>query len=1093
MRRMLIMGLFGLLAWAALSCPAHADGPPIFNITVVSPTVGIYEPFIVTCTVGTAATTPHWPYDPTPPSGLPARTGVSVDAIIRSPAGTVITYPLYLHTPYTYTARTYDHLYPTGDPFWTLRFAPTATGTWTLTLRAEDDSGVTTSAPLAFTAVPTTAYPHGFIRVSPTDPRYFSFSDGIPFLGLGHGGVFSREEPVQDADDLTTMAADGVNLLRVWASGSGGFFSASWPAWVSAIGGNDSYYLPRQSLAIDPTWGESDVSLKLTYPEGIPCFFQGTWSGMGTWPVSVLPNRTYRVRARVLVRNVTGPRVGGQPYGFVVKTGGWLSRACADAGAGTPRTPHVTNTGGAWVVVIGTITAQADQYFLDNLFLALENVVTGEAYVDEVWLEEDLGGGRYGPNLLHQPDFDYHLAPIDDQRAALWDRVLEKAAEASVYLKIVLMEKNDWIYDRITPSGAMATTGSNDNFYAAPDTKARWLARALWRYVTARWGYSTAVHSWELLNEGDPYNGHHYEMAQDFARCMHAADPHMVTTSFWASFPMKEFWANSAYLDLDYADLHAYVSTGWKSYPVIPDGAGSPLSYTDARDYDGSGWSVAVDGASHTYSRNLWSSLDIRGEGEWLLTYRLRLEGWSGSCSHGDPDTLSGPRMTWWKDGEEMNVVPPRPDGRNWGCSTPATPTGWVMYDSAHTAEGVVAPLEARIIITDDVPHDITIGVQNWYGDGGMAYVDAVELIAPDGTVLPINGSFDLSSRSEHDAALQYDPYARLYGGGSPAGAGKPLVRGETGLDMPEVHGEEQADLASDVQGVWLHNLTWGQVGPGGMTDLYYWTANIKTHGLDPIYGTFRRFMDGIPLDNGHYRGAGAIASHPDLRAWGQKDTVDGKAHLWVQNRNHTWRNVVDGVAIPGLSGQITIPGMKPGPYKVEWWDTYTGAIVEAEAVEAGSNGLVLALPAPLTDDVAVKVSWMGPALGASTKTVNRFTAGPEDILTYTVSVVNSGVISVTAAVTDEIPANTSYVAGSADVTPDAGDLDDAAGIRWRGELDSGERVTITFAVQVGPGQDPYVVSNVAVIEAGSERIERRALTIVNALEAFLPVILKDR
>jgi uncharacterized repeat protein (TIGR01451 family) len=367
-----------------------------------------------------------------------------------------------------------------------------------------------------------------------------------------------------------------------------------------------------------------------------------------------------------------------------------------------------------------------------------------------------------------------------------------------------------------------------------------------------------------------------------------------------------------------------------------------------------------------------------------------------------------------------------------------------------------------------------------------------VELTAPDGTALPINGGFDLSGRAEHDAALHYASYSRLYGGGSPAGAGKPLLRGETGLDVPSVQ-KEQADLASDVQGVWLHNLTWAQVGPGGMADLYYWTANIETHGLDHIYGTFRRFMDGVPLDNGHYQDAGATVSHPDLRAWGQKDIVDGKAHLWVQNRNHTWRNVVDGVAIPGLSGQITIPGMKPGPYEVEWWDTTAGAIVEAEAVEAGSNGLVLGLPAPLTDDLAVKVSWMGPALGASTKTVNRFTAGPEDVLTYTVSVVNSGAISVTAAVTDEIPANTSYVAGSADVTPDAGDLDDAAGIRWRGEVDSGKRVTITFAVQVGPGQDPYVVSNVAVIEAGSERIERRALTIVNALEAFLPVILKDR
>ena len=37
----------------------------------------------------------------------------------------------------------------------------------------------------------------------------------------------------------------------------------------------------------------------------------------------------------------------------------------------------------------------------------------------------------------------------------------------------------------------------------------------------------------------------------------------MVTTSFWASFPNKEFWSNPPYADVDYADLHAYISTGW--------------------------------------------------------------------------------------------------------------------------------------------------------------------------------------------------------------------------------------------------------------------------------------------------------------------------------------------------------------------------------------------------------------------------------------------------------------------------------------------------------------------------------------------------
>jgi hypothetical protein len=37
------------------------------------------------------------------------------------------------------------------------------------------------------------------------------------------------------------------------------------------------------------------------------------------------------------------------------------------------------------------------------------------------------------------------------------------------------------------------------------------------------------------------------------------------------------------------------------------------------------------------------------------------------------------------------------------------------------------------------------------------------------------------------------------------------------------------------------------------------------------------------------------------------------------------------------------------------------------------------------------------------------------------------------------------------------------------------------------------VVSNVAVIEAGSELIERRALTIVNARQAYLPITLRGQ
>jgi uncharacterized repeat protein (TIGR01451 family) len=1068
----------------------------VINVKANAATVGRFEKFELTFDItGTVTSNLDWPYDPDPPPGLPAGVGITVDGLF-SPDNwtTVYAQPAFLYQPYVYTVHNdRDHLYPTGEPEWKIRFAPPLTGTWRYRIRTADASGTTiypADDDLTFTVVPSDN--SGFLHVSPTDPRYFEFEDGTPFIGVGHGEGFGIDRPIQDAaEKFARFAANRADFFRVWMSGDSIFGSAWWP-WASHHLGYDGY-IPPTSLTSEDVYGNGHVSMKLGANN--PCMFQGF-----TGAIPVLPGRTYRVGVRVKTVGVTGPVQVGEPYGFVIKLGGWLGQECSSAGVGIPVTPHVIDTGGAWRIITGTLATAADQYFLDNLYLSLSNVSSGVAYVDEVWVEERLGQGSYSRNILLKPKVNAHTY-FDPARSWQWDRILDEAAAQGVYLKLVVLEKNEWIFNRITPSGTMTTTASNNNFYAAPDTAVRWLHQAWWRYLTARWGYSTAVHSWELLNEGDPFNGNHYDQAQAFAQYIHEHDPnrHMATTSNWHSLPVREFWGNLAYPDLDYADLHAYISTGWGEYPIWGNAPSSPLEFEDnpAHVRGGSGHSLRIEG-SQTFqgARVSPSRLAIHGAGEWVIRFFMKAEGFIGSCPYSTPDTMAGPSLMWALDGGPFwggrsNVVPPATSGQSFICSAPAGTYGWTSFDSVHDADGGIAPLTARLVITDNLAHSLYVAVHNSYGSGGIAWVDDIEIVAPDGTVLFTNGSVELDSMHE-DAALYTAAYSLLWGGRSPAGARMPLVRGEAGLDHPGGPQQELDDLARDTEGVWLHNLIWGGINPGGMYDLYWWPSNIRNHDLYYHYKPYRDFMDGIPLNNGHYQDAGATVSHPDLRAWGQKDAVHGEAHLWIQSRNHTWRNVVDGVAIPGLSGQITIPGMKPGPYAVEWWDTYTGAIVETEAVEAGSNGLVLALPAPLTDDVAVKVSWMGPALGASTKTVNRFTAGPEDILTYTVSVVNSGAISVTAAVTDEIPANTSYVAGSADVTPDAGDLDDAAGIRWRGGLDSGERVTITFAVQVGPEQDPYVVSNVAVIEAGSERIERRALTIVNGRQVYLPMVLRS-
>lgn len=47
-------------------------------------------------------------------------------------------------------------------------------------------------------------------------------------------------------------------------------------------------------------------------------------------------------------------------------------------------------------------------------------------------------------------------------------------------------------------------------------TKIRWLLEAWWRYLQARWGYSPAIYSWELLNEGVPDSTLHYILTDEY-------------------------------------------------------------------------------------------------------------------------------------------------------------------------------------------------------------------------------------------------------------------------------------------------------------------------------------------------------------------------------------------------------------------------------------------------------------------------------------------------------------------------------------------------------------------------------------------------
>jgi hypothetical protein len=927
------------------------SGPTMGDVKVLTAGVARYEKFEVQFEVDTQATNLDLPFDPNPPPGLQAVAGISVDAEF-SPDNwtTVIRQPAFHYQPYTHTViGDQDHFTPSGSPSWMVRFAPQQAGTWQFRLVAQDASGTTvypSDRALAFTVGPESSNPykrHGFLRVSATDPRYFEFQDGTPFIGVGFNGGF---DSASDAEQKARRYEQyKMNFVRVWLSGAG-INGSQWTAWASHHLPSDGY-LPGVLFDTQNTYGGADVAMKLD--DSNPCFFGGFRQG----GIPVEPNVTYRVEARVKLDGVAGPASAGD-YGFVVKLGDWLDTGCAKAGAGTPLTrPVVGSTG--WVTVSGTYKTRSDQHWLGRLYLARQNATAGKVYVDEVhlWRVDD----PWRTDLIYAPYANSHLH-FDPLSAAKWDTYIDAAEQHGLYLKLVVDEKNEWIRNHVGPDGKMTATGSNDNFYAAPGTKVRWLQQAWWRYLIARWGYSTAVHSFEYVNEGDPYNGHHYEAANAMARYFHGHDPsrHMVTTSLWASFPNIEFWSNPSYSDMDYADLHAYISTGWGLDASFLD-----KSHVETRaQYIHSGNASAhIAGTDHSNYSITPRGLVVRGPGEWLVRYWMKADRFTTQCPYNTSGGMQ--RVRWMVDGGTYwggleGVVPGDSEGKDFVCTSPAGSFDWTQFRSDRDRAGNLLPAAHRLILTDNSPHEISLRLENPNGAGGDAWIDDVELVSPSGRVVPVIGHFDTTPMDE-DTAWFNRAYGDLLGGGSPVGAQMPLVRGETGIDSPGQQ-DWNRDLIKDTQGIWLHNNVWGQINPGGMADLFWWSSETIPESIYHNYLTYRSFMEGIPLSNGLYRDAGALTSQANLRAWGQRDDTNGRVHLWIQNTQHTWKRVVSGPAISPVSGTITLPTMRAGTYQVTWWNTYAVAnpVMRTEKVTTSGSSLILTLPQPLADDVAVKV-----------------------------------------------------------------------------------------------------------------------------------------
>jgi len=774
-------------------------------------TVPAYGKLELTFTItSTSASNYYFPFDASPPAGLTAGTGISVDGIFTSPNGEISIQPGFIFQEFIDEMKNgREWFYPTNTMKWKVRFSPPTPGNWSVVVRATDASG--TSESTAYSFIVSDSQSKGFIKVSPRDPRYFEYDDGTYFPGMGFNMNFSDvswySPTVDNQHNFQVMGENGIQLIRIWLS-QWAIGGSEWNPYMPTNPDLLNSYTPYTGITFDEAYPGSEVSMKVNTLKG-SCMYANQWKNR--WAVQ--PGKTYRIRVRYKAKDIVSNdvKVAGKPYGFSIKVSDNLlwhatdeSKRCYMPDTGTYIiTPQSTNTD--WTILEGNFTT-GNSYLFPRMYFVMENVNSGTAYVDYIWVEEDLGNGTYGPNIVSKPWMAHHQY-FEQRNSLAFDKVLELAEKHGVYLRVTVMEKGDRILKNFDFNGVPDTSLQGEYFYGdfGRMTKTRWLQQAWWRYLQARWGYSTQIHSWELVNEGDPFSGRHFTLADEFGKYMHQfnSNSHLVTTSTWHSFPVGLFWGDTTkYENIDYATYHQYI-----------------------------------------------------------------------------------------------------PEGK-----------------------------------------DTTIRVDVKNADGSISILRPV--------ISSISDYYDMAA-STIKASL-------LLGAKQEFGAGKPTIRGEVGYNLSE--GGANNYFQNDTQGIWLHNFIWGQINPGGVIESYwYWDKHIvwDKNGIDnrKHFGAYYDFIENIPLSNGNYSNADSRTSTPEIRVIGQKDIRNKRAHLWIQNINHTWKNVTGGSVIPPLSGTVTLDGFEASKdYQVEWWETYSGNVSRTETVTTNSSGTIILSIDNLISDVAVKI-----------------------------------------------------------------------------------------------------------------------------------------
>ena len=113
------------------------------------------------------------------------------------------------------------------------------------------------------------------------------------------------------------------------------------------------------------------------------------------------------------------------------------------------------------------------------------------------------------------------------------------------------------------------------------------------------------------------------------------------------------------------------------------------------------------------------------------------------------------------------------------------------------------------------------------------------------------------------------------------------------------------------------------------------------------------------------------------LHVFALADTQAGTALAWIHHRDYTWSTVQGAQTISPIEAQLSFSDMPNGNYRIEYWDPFTGNVIGEDFVTLTEvdNGELVAALLPIDQQLAVRIFRIsgpdGIAIGTNTNTVN--------------------------------------------------------------------------------------------------------------------------